>query len=312
MTAVAQILQKDLLRINQSKIKRLTRNAICPQKYYLEEITGDLKRESSKQMAKGHYFEYKLWGTLPKEGNIPVAAPGKKKGSISVEYERIDEQVRKFPAIMAKHGIKVIKTNYYIEVLVEVNGLKIIFHGTKDALVEYKGRPYIFDLKYTGDVTSTFGDFAWGNFQTLIMAPDATGIYSHVQTIADGGKEMDLIQAHAYMYTMEQYTKRRWGFLYGVFDGKAKGPEHKIIEVPYSEPDRQDMLHRLGDTKHKLDLFQELKYAPIPSEHECKGCKVLNCDSRMTFDDDPVDNTTALLTKSVQVLTVNNDPDCPW
>lgn len=267
----------NLLRINQSAIKRLTSTAICPKKYYLEEITGEHKRQSTKAMAKGHYFEYKLWGTLPKEGHIPVAPAGRAKGSTSVEYDRIDKQVALFPEIMKKHGITVARTDYKLEV--PFNN-EILFHGTMDALVEYKGKPYILDLKMTGNVNAQFGDFAWGNFQTLKMEPDATGIYSHTQTVDGGGKQMDVIQAHAYMYLMEMFTKQRWGFLYGVFDSKPES-EHKIIEIPYDKSERESLHDRMKGTRHKLNMFHELNYQPIASEQECKSCKVLDCPIRI-------------------------------
>lgn len=273
----------ELMRINQSKIKRLSSSILCPSRYQKEEITKEIPRKSSEAMDRGNFFEWKLWGTLPKEGGIPVLKGGKKKGSKSVIQERIEDQVDAFPGIMLKHGIKVIRTNYLSEVMYNSN---VLFHGTKDALVEYKGKPYILDLKLTADVTSQFGDFPWGNFQTLIMEPDATGIYSHVQTVQQGGKAMDILQAHAYMYLMEMKTNHRWGFLYAVFDYKAKGPEHKIIEIPYSSDSRQQAISRLDGAIYKLDLFERIGFQSIPSEVECGKCKALECPSRFQPQED--------------------------
>jgi hypothetical protein len=277
-------IENDLLWINQSKVKRLTSSVICPQRYYLEDVTGELKREASEPMNRGQYFEYKLWGTLPKEGNIPVLGGGKKKGSISVAQQRIDQQIELFPELMKKYGIKVIKTNVRIEIPFNH---EIIVFGTKDALVEYKGKPYVFDLKLTADVNSKFGAFAWGNFQTIKRAiPGTPGIYSDVQTLSDNSSEMDLIQAHTYMYTLEQKTKAKWGFLYGVFDYKpTPGPEHKIIEVEFSKEAREKMIERLSSTKHKLKIFAQTNYAPIPSVVECKTCKNVGCTERMTIEE---------------------------
>jgi hypothetical protein len=303
-----QIIQKDLLRINQSKIKRLTRTTLCPQRYYLEEISGDLKRKSSEAMDRGHYLEYKIWGTLPKEGNIPILKGGRAKGSISEPQKRIDQQAADFPKWMDHYGIKVAKTDYKVEVMFNND---IVFFGTCDALVQYKNRPYIFDLKLTADVTSTFGDFAWGNFKTfqhpvtIPMKPDHRGVYTHVQTVEDGGKEMDLLQAHSYMYIMEKFTGKRWGFLYGVFDYKAKGPDHKLIEVPYDFEEQEDLSSRMLGTSHKLNLFEEMDYAAIPSESECKICKAVGCLKRMTFDVLVIEEPL-LLTSSVQTPRIED------
>src|SRR4051812_12804106 len=102
---IKRIINRDIQRINQSKIKRLTKSALCPKRYYLEEITGELKRETTLAMLKGHYFEYQIWRTLPKEGYIPEL-PLLKNGNKSTDQIRIDIQVAMFPIVMARHGIK--------------------------------------------------------------------------------------------------------------------------------------------------------------------------------------------------------------
>jgi hypothetical protein len=297
MTQTEELIRNDLLRINQSKIKRLTKTAICPQKYYDEEISGEHKRETTEYMLRGHYMEYKLWGTIPKEGKIPILPGGRAKGSISVIQERLDQQVETFPKIMEKHGIRVIRTNYEIEVPYDN---RVIFYGTLDSLVEYNGKPYIMDLKTTANVQSTFGDFAWGKITE--MMPGTDGVY--VAPWLPGTYQMDMIQAHAYMYLMERITRRRWGFLYTVFDYKPK-PEHKIIEVPYDDGARADMIMRLDDTKYKLNLFKELNYRPIPSDLECEECKRLDCAVRLNPEQS---NGTDHLTQLLQDSLIQVEP----
>lgn len=286
MISVTQdIILKDKLWINQSKIKRLTSTIICPRKYYMEEFVkeitddnGEIKqlRETTESMNRGCYFEYHIWGTLPKDGKIPIASKGKKKGSKSEIYKRIDEQIKNFPVIMAKYGIKVIKTNVTIEAQVAPD--TIIF-GTIDALVEWKGRVYIMDLKLTADVNSEYGDFNWGCFKNRRN----DGVY-----VADydpfDSEAMDTIQAHTYMYIMELRTKMRCGFIYAVFDYKKGQLGHKIIEVPFSETARESLLERVSKTRQKLDGFAESGYAPIPTWTECKTCRVPDCPVRIPVD----------------------------
>ncbi len=298
------IINRDIKRINQSKIKRLTSSALCPKRYYLEEITGDLKRETTLAMLKGHYFEYQIWGTLPKEGHIP-ALPLLKNGNKSTDQQRIDLQVAMFPIIMARHGIKVIKTNFRIEV--KFNGDIIVF-GTLDALVEYKGKRYIMDLKLTANVTSTFGDFAWGSFTTL-EDPDIPNLYTEQQD-DNGGNPMDVIQAHAYMYDIELLTGKRWGFLYAVFDYKPKS-EYKIIEIKHSDEKREQLIERIHDTKYKLNLFKELNYQALPSEWECKSCKAFDCTSRYIPEDSSLDGIKANI-PLVQEKLIEVWDDAPW
>ncbi len=277
-------IHNDVRRINQSKIKRLSRTLVCAKRYFMEEISGELKRKATEAMVKGQYFEYKNWGTPPKEGGIPEI-PLLKRGGKSTDHKRIDEWVAKFDGIMKRHGIKVIKTDFKIEVKLDSD---TVAFGTLDALVEYKGLPYIMDLKLTVNVTSTFGDFAWGNFTTL-QDPNIPNLYTDKQD-DNGGKEMDLIQAHAYMHDIELLTKRKWGFLYAVFDYK-KNPEYKIIEVKFSQTERDKLIERTNETKYKLNLFKRLNYEAMPSEMECKACKALECNSRYVQDVDHSETT---------------------
>lgn len=229
-------------------------------------------------------------------------------------YLRIDQQAADFDKWMKYYGIKIIKTNVTVDVMFNHN---IIIFGTCDALVEYKGRPYIFDLKLTANVDTTFGKFAWGNFKTLqnpkilVMNPNAKGVYTHVQTLEQNGQEMDILQSHYYMHMLEKKTDKPWGFLYGVFDYKASGPDHKIIEIPRDLEAQETMATRILDTEHKLNAFKEIDYMPIPSEQECKSCKAVNCLKRWV-NEEPESAPKSLLLSPVQEVKVVYQDEAPW
>src|SRR5688572_9313137 len=117
----------EVLRINQSKIKRLADVVICPQRYYREDISEVDRRITSEAMLKGQYVEYELWGTPPKEGGIPVL-PLLKNGKKSTDNIRLDALVQKIPSVFEEVGIKISRTNFFSEVMIE----KVVFHGTMD------------------------------------------------------------------------------------------------------------------------------------------------------------------------------------
>lgn len=269
-------------KINQSLIKRLTEIVICPQRYYREEVTKEFARRTSDAMLKGQYAEYRAFGTIPKDGIIPVLPVHKKTGKPLTDQIRIDAQVQRLHEVMKQLNMKTAKTDLYTEVMVG----NVMFHGTQDVLMDWNGRPYIMDLKFTGDVTSDYGKFAWGKFtkkHPMFAGQkfEGGGIYiaDFDKQAIERGDEMDVIQAHAYMLIMEMITGRPWGFVYSVWDYK-KNPEWKIIEVPFSREARQDTIQRLGETDHKLSLFESTNYAPEPSLKECVGCPVQDCPVR--------------------------------
>ncbi len=264
------------MRINQSTIKRLHSAFVCPQRYYREEISGVDRRQASEAMIKGQYFEYKLFGTPPKEGGIPVIPP-LKNGKPSTDQIRIDAQIERFPVIMEELGIKISKTNF----LVEYPLFDVLFHGTNDVLVTYRNRPYIMDTKLTANCESTFGPFPWGRFTTPNRFDPRI-----LETIWDPTDKdaMDLLQPYSYSYLMELLTQREWGFLYATFDYKPKSA-HKIIEVLPSKEARWDVERRLKTTKSKLITMANMDYKAIPSSEGCKGCKFMECSVRYNPED---------------------------
>jgi hypothetical protein len=300
-------IKKDLIWINQSKIKRLTDSLLCPQRYYMEEITGDLQRYSSEAMLYGNYFEYHATGQLPSDGKIPVIEPLKKmrNGSfIPAAQQRIDLQIKRFPGIMKEYGIKIVKTGS--EINMQFNNGIVIF-GTLDCLVEWNGQPYIMDLKLTSDVNNTYGDFSWGQFQE--KHPTKEGVYV-ARFVPEQEEGMDIIQPFAYTYMMEKRTNSKWGFIYAVFDHKTN-PEFKIIEVEHSEEGRRDMIERLNGTRAKLETFYKLNYKPIPSMRECKGCKHSSCDVRYV-EEKLMGESTPLPVQEKASGNNSNQIENPW
>lgn len=269
-----EAISEDQIYINQSKIKSLDQLFVCPERHLREFIMKEFDR-ASDAMIRGQYFEYKIHNTLGKGNTEPPQIPPLKNGKLSTIQKRIDEQVINYWKSLEKYGIKVIKSDFSIEVTED----GFIYHGTADNLVEWQGKPYIKDIKLTADVNSTFGYYAFGHF--TIPHPTVKGMF-----IEEWNKEkiqnyqgVDTLQAHKYMYLMEKKTQKRWGFLYSIFDPKPI-MEEKFVEIPYNPDAREDVFQRIQNTKDKLEFFKEVDYQPIPSEKACFKCPIMDCKVR--------------------------------
>lgn len=276
-------------KINQSTIKRVASRIICPQKYYRQEVTKEFPRKTTDAMLRGNFGEYIAFGTMPKsgDGSIPELPRHKKTGKPSVYETRIRAQVQTMFEIFKEQNMKVHTKDFYVEQVVA----NILFHGTNDVLLDWNGKPYIFDMKITGDCTSTYGSFAWGSYDRkhpMVKTFIKDGGFFMAEYDAkkiERGEIMDPLQAHSYQLLMEMRTNVPWGFLYGVFDYKKK-PEWKMIEVPFSKDARNDTLRRLRETDEKLTYFENTNYEEIPHLDECSDCPVWNCSKRLHAAED--------------------------
>jgi hypothetical protein len=311
------------IRINQSTIKRLGSPVVCPARYYGEEVSKAFRKPASDSMIAGQYFEYITFGTKNREGEVPVMKR-LKNGEKSTAQIRIEKQSARMIEVLDKLNIKVVRTDFHSEYL--ING--VIIHGTQDNLCDWNNEAWIMDCKLTGNVNSTFGAYSsWGLYQTLHPKYLNHGIGDDVKVYYDkfdaakfkAKEQMDMLQAHAYMYIMELKTGKKWKFAYIVADYKPK-MEIKVIVIEDSPEGRQNMLDRLASTKGRLEYFRRTNYDAIPTWSECKDCPIKTCASRMLvkpdesteqefehFDESPVD-IDQLLEPVVLHANLDEDP----
>lgn len=243
--------------ISQTIIKNVLSYGLCPTKFKAMYMDGEIQSEPTIYMFRGIYFEYELFGNLPKSGETPVYPVGK-KGKHEIHKSRIDKQIKNFNAIMKKEGI---------EVLGGVQNAEFKYSSTinltitLDSLVFYKDKIYVMDIKLCQDLTSTFGPLAWGAFET-----------------------MDKIQAHLYSYVMSEILGEPVGFIYAVFDYKNKKQEYKILEVKSTPTERLDMFRRISETQSKILWMRVSGFKPKPYENTCKKCPLIECLARFQPD----------------------------
>lgn len=240
------------MKVNQSLIKRMSKN-YCPKKVKAE-MDGVHKRTASLAMVKGQYFEWKLFGTKTREGTIPEL-PLKKDGTKRIDQIRIEQQVAKFKDICERHQIKVFGTDRTFHT--EMFGHETF--GTWDVYGLYRGKPTIIDIKLTQNVNNDFGDFCWGDFES-----------------------MDKIQAKKYMLAGQKIDGLKYDFLFMVFD-YSPDVNHELFFVPWDDTVSLYVQDRLEETISKIEEHEHYGWDPVGYPDECKECPFSdNCPNFIT------------------------------
>jgi hypothetical protein len=229
------------MKINQSFIKRIS-GQYCPKKVKLE-LDGKHKRPASEAMIKGQYFEYILFGTKNREGQIPEI-PLLKNGNKSTDQIRIEAQKDRFFEVCRANDIKFFGTDRTFHV--DLFGVETF--GTWDGYGTYKKRPVVIDIKLPGNVDNDFGDFCWGDFE-----------------------KMDKLQADQYMLAGRKLDGIPYDFLYMIFDYK-KNPGFKLIFVPYTPNTPLHVQSRISETVMKVESHEREGWPAMGYEKECKTC----------------------------------------
>lgn len=265
------------MSINQSLIKRMSKN-YCPKKVRAE-LDGTFKRVASEAMIKGQYFEYLLFGTKNREGQIPVMEL-KKNGEKKIDQIRIESQVKKFPEILKKNGIVIYGTDRTFRYRM----FDTDTHGTWDAYGLMRRRPIIVDIKLTQNIDNDFGDFCWGDFES-----------------------MDKIQAYKYMEAGRRMDRLQYDFLFMVFD-YAPVPKHRLYFVEYTPNTAIQVQERIEETKAKIQYHDHHGWEPVGYADECRECPfMIDCPKFTTKKD--VKAKWAARMKKKEQKTVQREQD---
>ena len=149
-------------KVHQSDLKNWEDPSICKLKLYHQRIKKTIPQDPpSEQMIKGIYFETKALGENGRGYELPdISFLYDSKGRERVELTRINEQVSRFKELFdPSHddflGLHIKDTQVFLQ--------SHDSEGTIDfTAIDDFGRDAIVDLKFTADVDSDFGDYAWG------------------------------------------------------------------------------------------------------------------------------------------------------
>lgn len=244
-----------LNRINQSLIKNL-KEYTCPMKFKLYYLDKKHKNAATQAMIRGQYFEMHTLGTKAQDGSLPTLEI-LKNGNKSVAHERIDLQIANFNTMIENQGVEIIETDIKMEANITIfDGRIVILYGTIDALFQTMFEKEIIDTKLTGDITNTFTEFGWGNWEI-----------------------MDKIQAHMYSYLYRENRTDELDFAFHVYDYKPV-LEYNEFRVEYDEQNFDSLMHRVDETINLIDKMEENDFAPEATVDECVNCLAIDCKVR--------------------------------
>lgn len=250
------------LVLSQSRVKRLTGEFCCPTRFYATEVARTHHVEPTESMRKGQLFEYLALGSLNREGQVPTLER-RQNGQLTVDELRIRKQAAEFKRLLPLYDITILSTGVAVTVPLRLrSGDELFVTCLLDAIISYRNRPFIMDLKLTADVDSRFGEYCWK--------------LPHL---------MDHLQAHTYLYAFNKATQRQdVGFIYALFDYKPR-IDHDILEVKASAGNEAEMRQRFQvafDTYHQ---FEAAGWPARPSWNQCEKCPLTTCPVRQKTKD---------------------------
>ena len=171
--------ESDQFFMSQTLIKRLTDQygnfkEVCPRQIYEEFITKTRKIQTLP-MLEGQFGETICLGGGAKNQKVTDLPRHKRTGEKLTSQLNIEEQARRFPFICNANGISVIpniNTQFPIVKRFGTEKSKRLIKTEIDIfpspfLFEHGFGLSVIDLKFTGDVNSTFSDFGWGDPDSL-------------------------------------------------------------------------------------------------------------------------------------------------
>lgn len=248
----------------------------CPYQILKTYISGEYSYPSTEAMHKGLYFESKIIGKTA-DGSTDVEPVTTSKGKPTADQIRIDEQVKLFHSGNPDTGKEALKTKYGLEIRednVQVKASKqlivpsldfnVFVTVTADYLgpVLYRRKRFekaVIDLKLTGNLMNTFGDFGWGDMERT----DKTQAY-----------------INSFVFDLP--------FFYFIFDYPATDMTHRLVKInTYAEWHKKShddvMYHetslRLQEMKEtvrkaaiNLEYYLQEGWPTNPSIKRCHNC----------------------------------------
>jgi hypothetical protein len=251
---------KIYVHMTQSLLKKFLSKgeelAYCPFKVKKESIDGDY-RKPTDAMKNGIFFETLCIGSGAK-GDAIKDLPRLLNGKKSSAQKRIESQVIEFNKDVKEYKMEINSYTTQQSFVKVWRGLEkfnviVIFTGDLDILspFSYKGADYPLsniDLKLTGDLTSTFGPFSWGNVET-----------------------MDHSQAYAYTWLTNLM------FFYMVYDFKPQ-MNKKIFKVNTDNNIMREFFENIRKATAEYIRAEKDGWKKDPSLGICAKCPVSECE----------------------------------
>jgi hypothetical protein len=253
---------KQYIILSQSLIKKFIRRGdiieFCPWKVFEESIRKRY-RTTSEAMTKGLFFETKVLGSSAK-GQAVHTLPKKLNGKKYIWQIRIESQILEARKDIKRLGVSVNKLTTQQKFARQWHGLDeygiiVIITGELDVLSHINKQNgdrvlTVIDHKLTADLSSVWGDFAWG-------APET----------------MDHIQAHTYNFLTGL------PFVYFIYDFKPNLAKKVPLPVEITDTIRAEFNETVRKACAIILEQTQLGWKPRPGLFEKRGSKTVNmCD----------------------------------
>lgn len=207
------------------------------------------EKEPTDAMMLGIYFEYLCLGTIPRNGIIPepqYSYKGTAREKLAEPYLRAQQGAETFKAVMQHYGIKIVKTNYYLETKDRENGLL-------DAIIEFNGEQAILDLKRSGLINDKWSELGW-EMESLPMKDSIMIQPVHYKLLAR--KELKIEDMPFYFYVADEKDPNNARFI--------------RVEVDESKMQAHEVL--INNLKGRLIAEMKKGFTPLPDLERCNKC----------------------------------------
>lgn len=245
---------KSKFKLTQSMMKDWKK--ICPRVFEAKYILKTLDVPPTEAMIWGNYFEYLCIGANVR-GGVPELTDTMEK---SAYKGRVLKQVEVYKKTIEHYKVTDIQPQVEKEAVllqtIEDTIIEIPIIGTDDIVCKIDNERAIIDLKFTGDVTNEWGDFAWG-------APH----------------KMDLLQAKHYPLIWMLAEDEKCIFQYWIFDRSPKMGA-KILHMDASPEAFEWHKRAIFDIWNEIQYSINTSFLSYPKYAECRECP-LSCNARL-------------------------------
>jgi hypothetical protein len=260
--------------LSASLVKMVLKERVCPKRLYHTRITNDTSEELTESLARGIFFEYKAFGTLPNNPSQQIVdLPRLQNGKKSADQVRIEMQADMLPLNFQKMKWDIAYTNFNTTIkLNDKFSIKVILDAVVNAYDEEHGEvTAIVDTKLTKDVNNKFGDSCWGSpeFMDHLSAVVYYWVFSLLLK--------EISEKHPNLKSDLPIK-----FYYYVADYK-QDMECKIIEKVIHPNSIREMEHKLKSSMSLILSWEEQGFPAMPHSSLCSNCPLYSkCDEKET------------------------------
>ena len=296
--------------INQSIIRKVLRNGeeidVCMRKIYLTNIKHVFKDEPSRPMLSGKYFETQCLGKSARGDTVndlprkkltkPMLAENavrKSEGKVLLQGEkyldhiRIDDQVSRFKALIKHNRIIIDPANVQVPLFtlwekdpkvmlkaeLDIFPTTILLNGELEAA--------IIDLKLTGDIHNTYGEYCYGKPEFLDLIQGK--MYHYIVRNLDKTLNPDI--DNIVTDSVRKLIKDdRIKFLLWIFNYKGQVLEDKFIRVEWDENKNAELHESIRKTISILDKAEAEEWPTTPQYSLCKNCPWTECPDKIKME----------------------------